>query len=139
MDPPRAGLVLQDLAIQITPGNLPYLVLGAHDYRELFGLMFLSPGPIANKGRKEPCEAVRVVGAGRFKMAAKRFRSHVNAVDRLRVRARHRRGIRWRPPQVSKEAFLVARFERLQPYRSMVGLREGFHPLDQLLEIVRSG
>jgi len=45
--------------------------------------MFLPPGSIADEGGKEPGEAIGLVGADRFEMAAERFGAHVDAVDRL--------------------------------------------------------
>ena len=47
--------------IEITARNLPDLVSRTHDHRELFRIMFLSPGPIADKGGKETREPVGFV------------------------------------------------------------------------------
>ena len=49
--------------------------------------MLFAPGAIANERGEEAGEAVGLVRAGRFQVPAERFRSHVDAVDRLRIGA----------------------------------------------------
>ena len=81
MDPFGARRMLRDLLIEIAPRDLPHFVLRAHDDRELFGVVFLPPGPIANEGGKKSGEAVRFVWPDRFKMPTERLGAHVDTVD----------------------------------------------------------
>ena len=62
-DPFRARLMLQDTMVQITSGDFPDLVLGAHDDRKLFRLVFLPPGAISDEGREESGEPESFVPA----------------------------------------------------------------------------
>src|SRR5215510_7565319 len=93
MDPLGPSLMPRDHMVEITPGNLPNFVLGAHDNRELFGVMFLAPGPVANEGGEEPGEAESLVRSGGFEMPAERLGSHINTVDRLRIGTGYYRGL----------------------------------------------
>src|SRR5262245_10495716 len=85
------GLVLRDLVVEIASGNFSYFVLGTHDHRKLFGVMFLSPGPISNECSEKAGESERLVRTGGFEMAPEGFTSHIDAVDRLRIGAGRRR------------------------------------------------
>src|SRR5262249_283293 len=82
-DPFGAGLVFRHPMVQVAPGNFPHFVLGAHDDRELFGVMLPAPSPIANKRGKEAGEPVSLIRSSRFEMATKRLGSYVDTIDRL--------------------------------------------------------
>ena len=125
--------------VQVAARNLPHLVLGTHDDGELFCLVLLPPGAIADEGGEEAGEAIGLVWPDRFEMATKRFRSHVDAVDRLRIGTGRRRLISFLGlcPQLLEQAFLITGFKRLQPQRSMVRFRERFDPIGDLFEMLR--
>src|SRR6478735_3687767 len=85
MHPFCPGLVFGDFVVEIAAGYLPDLVLRAHDDGKLLRVMLLRPGPVTDECGEEAGKAVRLMSAGRFQVSAKRFGSHIDAVDRLRV------------------------------------------------------
>ncbi len=115
--------------IEIAPRDLAHFVLRAHDDRELFGVVFLSPGPITDERGEEAGEAIGLVCADRFKMPTKGFGSHIDAVDRLRVgrtecadsRRQPVRPTGPRPSERAEQTVLIPGLKGLEPDWSMVG------------------
>ena len=87
----RSRLMLRDYMLEVTAGNLPYVIPRSHDDRKLFRVMFLPPSTIADKDREKSAEAIGLIRAGRFQMPTKRLRANIDTKDRLRLGA-HRLG-----------------------------------------------
>src|SRR6185503_20460673 len=134
MNHPGSRLVFQQGVIQKAARDLPDLVLGAHNDRELLSVMLLAPGPITDEGGEEAGKPIGLVGTGGFKMTPERFGTHIHAEDRLRERPSclilgrrlmGRSGHSLRPSERCEQLLLIPCLESLEPDGSMVGFREG--------------
>ncbi len=71
----------------IGPGNLTHAILAFHDDRKLIGFVLAAERLMTNRECKKAGESEGLVIAGGFQMAAEGFRAHVDAEDRLGLRA----------------------------------------------------
>src|SRR5689334_6468422 len=82
-----AMAVPEQMPTVIASRNLAHEIFALHDDRELIGFMMASERLMSDEHGEKTREAVRLIVAGGFQMAAKGLRAHVYAKNGLSLRA----------------------------------------------------